>query len=244
MAQASEVTARNQNLRNEAWRKRLVLSRSFKRCAPEAISAGMSQCEYWDKRVNTASEPALNQARRNHRQNYLAWAKSFSLSLTSNEDEALTKVVRAGMCIPCLGRMIFESLVIELIAAYQEMTDLSAPSRSRNFTAELPIGTSHKAIERRDSLRSGAIAELVAYVRKVCGQPYLRELALLLNHGREQNVKFKRASTGFFHFNLITTKFTASMLKQRATTGGYSRAFHKMTQSLPMDKWGDGDFLL
>ncbi len=239
-----EPTAQRGKLRREEWRKRMVLSRSFKRCSHAAWTQGQSQCEYWDRHITTASDPELNRWRKNNRSNYLAWAKAFSRSLETNEEAALTALSKVGVCVPCLGRSLFEVLESELVAPHLKLDDFTHALESANFTAELQVVTKRADIERRDSVRSGMTAELVSFVRNACGRPHLNQLATLLNHGRKMDICFKRGTLGCLDFKLITTNFTASMLRQRANAGSYSRMFVAMTKDLPMDRWGDMDFPL
>lgn len=239
-----EPTAQRGKLRREEWRKRMVLSRSFKRCSPAAWTHGQSQCEYWDRHITIASDPELNRWRKNNRSNYLAWAMAFSRSLEADEEAALTAMSKVGLCIPCLGRNLFEFLESELVAPYLKLDDFTHALESTNFTAELQVVTKREDIERRDSMRSGMTAELVSFVRKGCGRPHLNHLATLLNHGRKMDIRFKRGTLGRLDFKLITTNFTASLLKQRANAGDCSRMFVAMTKDLPMDRWGDMDFPL
>jgi hypothetical protein len=230
--------------RKAEWRKRLVLSRSFHRCAPLSIAKGKCECVYWDTDVTAAADPELNAHRIKHRRRYFAWAKAFCNSLNGNVDNALTKLSRAGQCMPCLGRSIYESLVLEVVAPYAELIKTLPALESTRVQLELKVPTDRDAIETKDSLRSGAIAALISAVNNLCGRPHLKELVAVLNHGRKQNTAHQHLKLGVLHFNLITTEFTVSMLKQRARTGGYSRAHDALSKNRPLDQFGDMDFPL
>lgn len=244
MDKSFEPISVNEERRQAEWRKRLVLSRSFGRCTPLPWTHGECECVYWDTHVTAASDPERNVYRKGCRRRYLNWVKAFCESLDTDVDNALTKLSRAGQCIPCLGRMIYECLVAEVAAPYAALLSTLPGLPNTRVTLNLEAPTDRAAIESRDSMRSGTIAALVISAQKMCKRKYLKELVKVLNHGRKQNVAHQHLKFGRLHFNLITTGFTVSMLKQRAQTGSYNRAFQALTKNLPMDQWGDMDFLL
>ncbi|MBB6147191.1 hypothetical protein HNQ77_005185 [Silvibacterium bohemicum] len=244
MDKAFEPASRNEERRQAEWRKHLVLSRSFSRCTPLPWAHGECECVYWDTHVTAASDPERNVYRKGYRRRYLNWVKAFCESLDTDVDNALTKLSREGQCIPCLGRMIYECLVVEVEAPYAALLSTLPGLPNTRVTLNLEAPTDRAAIEARDSMRSGAIAALVISVKKMCERAYLKELVKVLNHGRKQNAAHQHLKFGRLHFNLITTEFTVSMLKQRAQTGTYKRAFQALTKNRPMDQWGNMDFLL
>lgn len=239
-----EPNARNEAIRRAEWRKRLVFSHYFHRCIPVEASRGQYQCVYWDTHVTTAGDPDRNLHRKKHRLRYFAWAKAFCDSLDPNVDTALTTLSQAGQCIPCFGRSIYESLILEVEAPYCALLPKLPLLRDTSVILTLEAPNSRQAIEIRDSMRSGASAELIRTIQSVCGRPHLKELVLVLNHGRKQNIAHQHARLGRLDFNRITTDFTVSMLKQRARTGGYNRANEALSKDRPFDQFEGLDHLL
>jgi hypothetical protein len=243
MDKSFEPTSRNQERRGAEWRKHLVLSRSFNRCTPIPGLGGKCACVYWDTDLTAASDPERNVYRKGYRRRYLNWVKAFCKSLDVDVDNALTKLSREGLCIPCLGRMIYGCLVVEVEAPYVALLSKLPKLPNTRVTLNLEAPNDRTAIETRDSMRSGAIGGLVRDARKIGGRPHLKELVTLLNHGREQNVAHQHLKVGSLHFNRIVAKFTVSMLKQRLQTGTFERAFQALINNRPLDQLGEMDIL-
>lgn len=237
-------TASRQHLRKEQWRDRLVCSADYARCRPIQQSKEMSQCIYWDTHITTAKDPDRNRYRISSREAYFNWANIFCQSIDIDVDNALTKLSNKELCIPCLGRMVYQVLALELIAPYLGLLPTLPILHEWHVQMKLAPPTDRQSIAIRDSVRTSAIADLVAAVYETCKQKHYKELSAILNHGRSTHVPYQHMKLGYLSFKSITTNYSISLLARRAQRGSYGRAFNELTANSPKDKWGDMDFLL
>jgi hypothetical protein len=209
------------------WRRLLPDSSVSKRCAQN--SEGLSACQFWDTSFHTASDPELDRLRKIDKANYIVWVDCFVTKAGGHVRSALAALERGGCCMPCLGRAMFAYLRAEYLAQYR-YPERQLGTRKRLCNATPPVfvkATGREATRLRQVIRAGQCSALFASVLVVSGKPHYKEMALLLNHGRDAALPFENGVMGPMDFRVIEA-FTPRMLRYRANVGSSDAAFAKL----------------
>ena len=190
------------------WKNRLLNSSAHKRCREN--KTGMSLCEYWDSSFHFAEDPELDRQRKIDKANYILWIEHFAKEADGHIRSSLATFNEAGLCMPCLGRDLYDYL------------------RGEYAILHLYKAKGKKASKQRKAICAGLCDSLCEKVICACGKPHYKEMALLLNHGKSFEVPFKGGVLGTMNLRMLETDFTPRLLRYRASVGSTGAAFHEL----------------
>ena len=88
------------------WRQKLIETSRYASCFSQ-------HCHLWDKYFNSFDYPVLAERRRIDQTNYSVWIPAYCESLGVEEHHALLTLEQHHCCIPCLGRILYQTLCSE-----------------------------------------------------------------------------------------------------------------------------------
>jgi hypothetical protein len=200
------------------WGQRLIETSRYASCLDQ-------RCHQWDKYYNSSDDPMLDERRRIDQANYSVWIPAYCDLLGVEEHDALLTLEQHHCCMPCLGRILYQTLRSEFVAQYTRQENIEDLRKSPDFPENL-----RKPQTRWERIRNGALLNLAAKrlaegLTDLCGHPHYDELASLLNHGRNVRIHLTGGAFGILCFHLIEHRFSGDMLRMRARRGSAALAY-------------------
>jgi hypothetical protein len=182
-------------------------------------------CHHWDKYYNSSDDPILDERRRTDQANYLVWIPAYCDLLGVEEHNALLTLEQHRCCMPCLGRILYQTLRSEFVAQYTRQENFEDLRKSPDFPENLRKPRTRWEILRKGALLNLAAKRLAEGLTALCGHPHLDELAILLNHGINVPIRLTGGAFGILCFHLIENEFSRDMLRMRARRGNAALAY-------------------
>jgi hypothetical protein len=200
------------------WRQKLIDTSQYASCADQS-------CHEWDKSYNSSDDPVLDERRRIDHANYSVWIPAYCDLLGVEEHDALLSFEQHHCCMPCLGRILYQTLRSEFVAQYTRQKSFEDLRKSPDFPDNL-----RKPQAKWETVRKGALLNLAAKrlaegLTDLCGHPHYDKLATLLNHGTSVPIHLTGGAFGILRFHLIEHRFSADMLRMRARRGNAALAY-------------------
>jgi hypothetical protein len=199
------------------WRQKLIETSRYASCFSQ-------HCHLWDKYFNSFDYPVLAERRRIDQTNYSVWIPAYCESLGVEEHHALLTLEQHHCCIPCLGRILYQTLCSEFLAQYTRQENIEDLRKSPDFPENLRKPQTRFERNRQNALLNLAAKGLVEALTVLCGRPYYDELAILLTHGTNVSIHLTGGAFGFFNFTLLDHGFSGDMLRMRAKRANAERA--------------------
>jgi hypothetical protein len=182
-------------------------------------------CHQWDKYYNSSDDPMLDERRRKDQANYWVWIPAYCDLLGVEEHNALLTLEQDHCCMPCLGRILYQTLRSEFVAQYARQENIEDLQKSPDFPDNL-----RKPRTAWERMRKGALLNLAAKrlgeaLTDMCGDAHYDELAILLNHGTNVPIHLTGGAFGILCFHLIEHEFSKDMLRMRARRGNAALAY-------------------
>jgi hypothetical protein len=159
-----------------------------------------SELSSGDKYYNSSDDPVLGERRRIDQANYRVWIHAYCDLLGVEEHDALLTLQQHHCCMPCLGRILYQTLRSEFVAQYARQENIEDLRESPDFPDNL-----RKPQTRWERMRNGALLNLAAKrlaegLTDLSGHPHNDELAILLNHGTTVPIHLTGGRSAFSPF--------------------------------------------
>lgn len=160
--------------------------------------------------------------------NYAVWIHAYCKLIQIEEHNALLTLERDHCCIPCLGRMLYQTLRSELVSLYSRHADFEELLESPDFPDNLRQAKSRWETLRQGAARNLAAKTLVQVLTRHCSHPHYQDLAILLTHGTNVPVCLTGGEFPILRFSLLEYEFSADMLRMRAKRGNLTLTYALM----------------
>jgi hypothetical protein len=200
------------------WKQKLIETSRYASCSDQS-------CHQWDRYFNSYDRPVLDGRRRIDQANYQVWIHAYCKLLGAQEHDALLTLEQHRCCMPCLGRILYQTLWSEFLAQYSRHENIEDLRKSPNFPENLRKAQTRFEKKRQNALLNLAAKGLVDALTVLCGRPCYNELAVLLTHGRSVPISLTGGAFGVLNFGLIEHEFSGDMLKMRARRANRALAY-------------------
>lgn len=199
------------------WKQKLIET-SGARCLDHG-------CHDWDKYYNSSDDPVLDERRRKDQANYRVWIPAYCDLLGVEEHNALLTFEQHNCCMPCLGRILYQTLRSEFVSQYARQENIEELQKSPDFPDNLRKPRTPWERMRKGALLNLAAKRLAEALTDMCGDAHYDELTILLNYGRNVPIHLTGGAFGILCFHLIEHEFSKDMLRMRARRGNAAFAY-------------------